>query len=382
MANPRTQELKYRWLDLLRGLAALEVFTGHLRTLFFKNYHEGHSNFIQTIFFYLTGFSHEAVIVFFVLSGFFIGRNLHLAVANKKWSAAGYGIDRITRLWVVLLPALVLTALLDYTGLHYFPGSMAYNGTVRYLGNVHVSDYLTAKDFTGNLFFLQGITVHTYGSNTPLWSLSNEFWYYVLFPLIYFAFREAKIIVKIILLAFAALVFYFVGLNISLYFIIWLMGFAVVLLHEKYNRPNKKLIWLLLIISLPLIAWVLSEIRTKGNKFIGNDFTLGALIAVLTFCLVNGDIKNKFVLKISSFFSEISYSLYAIHMPLSLLLSCWAITNPVLWTMKYFMVYLFFVALIMGITYIFWYLFESRYKKIRKQIKSIFKGREKIVEMS
>src|ERR1700751_3970669 len=104
MTNLKKTESKYEWLDLLRGLAALEVFSGHLRTLFFKNYWSGgHSNIIQIIFFYLTGFSHEAVILFFVLSGFFIGRNVRLSISNSKWSPVGYGIDRIVRLWVVLI---------------------------------------------------------------------------------------------------------------------------------------------------------------------------------------------------------------------------------------------------------------------------------------
>ena len=41
----------------------------------------------------------------------------------------------------------------------------------------------------GNAAFLQEIVVPTYGSNAPLWSLSYEFWYYFLYPvLIAFAF--------------------------------------------------------------------------------------------------------------------------------------------------------------------------------------------------
>ena len=44
--------------------------------------------------------------------------------------------------------------------------------------------HLDAATFWGNLVFLQTILVPTYGTNALLWSLANEFWYYMLFPLL------------------------------------------------------------------------------------------------------------------------------------------------------------------------------------------------------
>jgi peptidoglycan/LPS O-acetylase OafA/YrhL len=37
--------------------------------------------------------------------------------------------------------------------------------------------------FAGNLFFLQTVAVPVFGSNSPIWSLANEFWYYLTIPL-------------------------------------------------------------------------------------------------------------------------------------------------------------------------------------------------------
>ena len=37
--------------------------------------------------------------------------------------------------------------------------------------------------FLGNLTFFQNIYVPAFGSNGPIWSLANEFWYYIVFPL-------------------------------------------------------------------------------------------------------------------------------------------------------------------------------------------------------
>ena len=36
----------------------------------------------------------------------------------------------------------------------------------------------------GNLAFLQDFFARPYGSNGPLWSLSYEFWFYLVFPLL------------------------------------------------------------------------------------------------------------------------------------------------------------------------------------------------------
>ena len=45
-----------------------------------------------------------------------------------------------------------------------------------------IAQALTAPVFLGNAAFLQRILVPELGTNGPLWSLANEFWYYLLFP--------------------------------------------------------------------------------------------------------------------------------------------------------------------------------------------------------
>src|ERR1039458_3880308 len=78
-------------LDLVRGLAALAVMLGHVRSLFFVEYAQvEHRNlFLQGIYF-LTGFGHESVMIFFVLSGLFIGPNVLESVRQGRWSWKRY----------------------------------------------------------------------------------------------------------------------------------------------------------------------------------------------------------------------------------------------------------------------------------------------------
>lgn len=70
--SPRTST----HLDLIRGLSALAVMSGH-----------------------------EAVMVFFVLSGFFIGTSVLESFRERRWSWRAYLINRLTRLQLVLVPA-------------------------------------------------------------------------------------------------------------------------------------------------------------------------------------------------------------------------------------------------------------------------------------
>ena len=47
--------------------------------------------------------------------------------------------------------------------------------------------------FIGNMFGLQTILVPSFGGNFPLWSLANETWYYILFPLLVLVLRGRSI---------------------------------------------------------------------------------------------------------------------------------------------------------------------------------------------
>ena len=87
---------------------------------------------------------------------------LAAAPAQRAWEGSfslfSYGIDRITRIYVPLIPALVLTC-----------GIVVYGG-----GNA------LPWSFFGNLAGLQGVFVESYGGNAPLWSLAYEIWFYFL----------------------------------------------------------------------------------------------------------------------------------------------------------------------------------------------------------
>src|ERR1035437_10604196 len=57
----------------------------------------------------------------FVLSGYLVGGSVLRAFQRDNWPGKEYLTKRLTRLWVVLLPALLLTIVLDNVGLRVFP---------------------------------------------------------------------------------------------------------------------------------------------------------------------------------------------------------------------------------------------------------------------
>ena len=367
----------YVWLDLIRGAAAMEVFLGHLRTLVFKNYWVGGHGIIKNLFYFLTGFSHEAVVIFFVLSGFFISDAILRSKEKGSFSFLNYGIDRLSRLWIVLIPGLFLTLLIDFVGLHYFGSTPAYLGTIQYTGNINVLDRFTLVNFIGNIFFLQTIYVSAFGSNSPLWSLSYEFWYYILFPLILFLFWKESGLKKIFVVLLLTVIVLFIKTQVALYFSIWLIGTALVYIKRNFREPSRLVRNLVLVPGLILFGLYMYKVRTGGPSDFSKDFTIGLLTAVLCYWGIYSGLKNKILKRIMAFFSGLSYSLYVIHLPLCIFLcSLFSIIQKD-WGLKGIAEYLFIALLVFGMAIVFWYYFESRYLPFRAYLKSKISGEKK-----
>ncbi len=79
-------------------------------------------------------------------------------VTQGTFNARVYAIDRICRIWVPLIPALLWTALVAWV----------------------VGFPLSLVDFAGNLLGLQVTICGIFGGNIPLWSLAFEIWFYLL----------------------------------------------------------------------------------------------------------------------------------------------------------------------------------------------------------
>src|SRR5436309_15774515 len=230
-------------LDVIRTVAAWAVVWRHLRSLSFVDFqHLLHPGWLLRVIYFLTGFGHQAVTVFFVLSGFLISTTVIKNHFSGTWSWREYAINRSTRLYVVLIPGLLLGSLLDIAGSSLFAPAGVYTHPLSDLGLAIATNSLTIANFLGNLFFLQTILCSPFGSNTPLWSLANEFWYYALFPTALsaaLAFTRKATHVAIPLSAMGVCLAAFLGFDKFIGFLIWMSGCALVFACGKFQLRAK-----------------------------------------------------------------------------------------------------------------------------------------------
>src|SRR5258708_2565612 len=109
------KELRFVHLDMARGIAALLVCVPHLRVVDFIDYGvlELKPALQDKLFYFLTGQGHNAVMIFFVLSGFFVAGSVAGDFERGTWSWKKFAARRLSRLYVVLVPALLLTLFWD-----------------------------------------------------------------------------------------------------------------------------------------------------------------------------------------------------------------------------------------------------------------------------
>lgn len=158
--------------DAARALAALAVVAAHARSfLLLDRAGQPTSSLAVDAFMTLTAFGHQAVVVFFVVSGALVTRSMRAMVDSRAWSPARFASARLIRLWLVLVPCLVLGGMQDRLGL-------AVTDPIGGAGYATVAGRLDTLTLIGNLAFLQGLVVPTFGSNAPLWTLAVEAWCY------------------------------------------------------------------------------------------------------------------------------------------------------------------------------------------------------------
>lgn len=361
------------YLDLIRGLSAILVVMEHLSSRLFVGYGNITSNNLLIKFLYLLNLlGGPAVIIFFVLSGFFISRSVLKAVFENKWSWRSYLINRLSRLFIVLIPALILTLSLDHFAQNF--GYKVYNSPIENL-----------KDFVGNLFFLQNIFVGFYGSNAPLWSLSYEFWYYMLFPLLVFVFISQRNVTKLVSLMISIFIISIIGTSMSSHFIIWLMGPLIFLIPlrkiftHKYILPVTILFLIIVMVLHPLVMTgrLFNDRANDLMDLYGVSLLVGLAFSTLIYSLLHSltdkqrNVELRWFGKLSKINSSFSFSLYIIHYPIINFVYYWFENNgfkglqP---SLSSLLVEIILVILICYIAYLFSLFTEAKTNKVRRFI--------------
>ena len=257
------------------------------------------------------------MVIFFVLSGFVISWSID---RKKDYHFNQYLFDRMVRLWSVALPALCLGLFLDHFGRSIHPQPY---------GSIFSAEHFELKVLLSGLFLHESwfLSIRP-GSNGPFWSLSYEFFYYMIFGTVaLLPTLKSKVLTG---LTFSVIA----GPKILILFPCWLMGCLSYWGCKKFRLNSVASLVLLLICGFSLYSilsprwssWSPSDFPGLGiaplfysAKFL-DDYTIAFLIGVFLFSASRWfTLDSKPSGWISSFIrncSKCSFSLYAIHFPL------------------------------------------------------------------
>jgi peptidoglycan/LPS O-acetylase OafA/YrhL len=226
------------YLDGARACAALAVVVAHFG--YFRIFDDAQIARIPD-------FGREAVIAFFVLSGFVIA----YSAEHKNLTAASYVAARAARLYSVVLPVLALSFVLAAVvqdALHV-PTDEAYELRRPWL---YVPFHLA---FLGDVWSF----VERPPWLIPYWSLDYEAWYYVLFGVFHFTRGRRRWLAASAVLAF-------VGPRLWLLLPVWLSGVALYRLQDRlaFGPAAARAGWLLSIVLIGLWGWFDPEPWLRG----------------------------------------------------------------------------------------------------------------------
>jgi peptidoglycan/LPS O-acetylase OafA/YrhL len=304
----------------MRWVAAAAVVFGHLRALAFVDYADmKNTGMIFRGLFFLAGFGHQAVVVFFVLSGYLVGGEVLAALQNGTFDVRRYAVQRSARLYAVYVVALAFGGLFDWVGIHQFNTNGLYSHHIRFVAlDFPVVQRLDVATLLGNLAFCQKLITPTFGSNEPLWSLANEAWYYVMFPLLASALwgtgsARKRFLVAVAFLGTAG----FVRGPILLYSSIWLLGLAPRFLPRAIIRWSQ----------IPALAFCAMLVGVRCGWFARMSMFEKDLSVAIAFVLLMNSIEFRRAEPQRPRFAALhkalagfSYSVYLLHWPFALLI--------------------------------------------------------------
>ena len=281
-------------LEAIRGFAALYVVIHH-------------TTHFDGLLGYAFRFGQEAVILFFLMSGFVINISSYRSVDKGFFD---YFKKRFYRIYVPLFFVIILVAM--------------------------ISNEFNYTNLFGNIFMLQdierlrpGALFPPLGGNSPLWYLSYEWWFYMMFyPLSRIKSESKRNKVAYLISVCGAILYLFYPIyafRVLFYFAIWWAGVSMSQLYLKEHMSIKAALPILMALISFLILSILSTYLNADNiKSIGvfplidiRYFSF-AIFAIL-FGLIWSHLKWAYFWPIEklALFAPISYVMYIAHVPIN-----------------------------------------------------------------
>jgi peptidoglycan/LPS O-acetylase OafA/YrhL len=304
--------------DILRVIASQMVLLGHSAIYFLPTSSLVHLK-LQNL----------GVVVFFLLSGLLISHSVFRNSMRSEYSFKYYFIDRFFRIFSCYLPAIILVSIID----HFLVGDPRYEFRDDYNLRTAIGNALMLQDFP--LFQLlrrlhvpeQSWFIRPFASAQPFWTLSVEWWLYMLFGGIFFTIRSQKWTIGIVFaLALVSIepAYHFVGGTGQCLTEVWLLGVMAGLTFAEFSAPH----WSFLSFST-LKSWksggiifIVGILLSCGRVLYAgyNPYDLQFIIAfslvlyspaIILARALNG--LQKYLSFVPAIFASYSYSLYLVH---------------------------------------------------------------------
>jgi peptidoglycan/LPS O-acetylase OafA/YrhL len=298
-----------------------------------------------------------AVLLFFVLSGFLISYSLLRKAEDPYYGFRSYFVDRISRIYSGLVPALLLSAAIaaaiystnyiyytDLCTMQSAPSLQTFTMTFFMLERFPVDFFSTLFSSVGLSFPLPEVT--PFGFNGILWTLVLEWWIYMFFgaliigSLAILGKRQKSMIYKVVFfLATILLGLLLVGFSgeFGSLIVVWFAGVLMTLGLSTENARNKlssekgrATLRVLFPVSVACLAFTIYATFAWTNEFY--NLYLGLVLSACLFLAVNilmaGGSKyaSKILLykptaKTSTIMAGYSYTLFLTHYPIIIFLN-------------------------------------------------------------
>ena len=323
---------------MLRALAAVEVVLYHGR-LVVPHPKAGIGAVVEDIYSGFSAYGPEAVVLFFVLSGFVIHKNLAQASlkGQAKFALSKYLRKRALRIYPPLTLAILLTFVLDLIGSNHNPWYYANALSEPTAGSPpETSIIAVVAAYTG----LTGLVAGHFGSNAPLWSLAFEIVYYLAYiPIALLIVRlggrawPVFLVAAVLGMSFEARAIlvnctHSCRSQVPSWWVLWLAGAALaegyVRLRERRRTPPRWHVILSIAFALMVVTFVSAQTISPLIANVQLQTTTHAYLIGLGFWLLilitlwPPRFMSTAIVRLRGFLLPItaaSYSLYLVHMP-------------------------------------------------------------------
>jgi peptidoglycan/LPS O-acetylase OafA/YrhL len=300
------------YLNALRALAAVVVVLSHVS--------QGRLASFPFSVFHTWELGHDAVVIFFVLSGYVVGFS-----ANHGKTARGYVVARLSRMLSCLVPLLIVAPVLYYIGRSIDP--VLYRDPTAFMSPENLRTFLETITFTQE-YEMQSVV---YFGVAPLWSLSYEVAYYILFGLLVYLRGSQRTIT-------VALALFIMGPKIILLAPLWFAGWYISTPRRGLEVPGRWAFFILIatVLSYPLYVaghmyfsprffyriyqLGINQLVLNQSHFFLTDYVLGVIVclhilAARVYLKDSFEWPRGFVLSVN-WLADRSFAVYIFHFPL------------------------------------------------------------------